>query len=210
MSMTMLAFVEKAKIPTKLELETHIKTLGYNFKFNENFNLFNEFGGDCELDEHKTFFEVYFATKEEVINDMPFLDEDLDNYDSAFSFIWGADAIAGACISIISVALMDLCNSKVVFEDFEVWYDREKLLEEIQMFLEEQNNNNNNNVEVIKVNTLVDKKSKTKSEKIINISVWSLLIITTLLMNRKIITWHIPSVFLAYVLIKSLIDTNKK
>lgn len=205
MSMTMTAFIDKAKIPTKLELETQIKTLGYNFKFNENFNFFNEFGGDCELDEQKTFFEVYFIKKNEVLNDMPSLDKDLDNYDSAFSFIWGADSIAGACISIISVALMDLCNSKVVFEDFEVWYDREKLLEEIPMFLDD---NNHNNVETIKVYAEFGKKIK--SEKIINIIIWSLLIITTLLMNRKIISWHIPSLLLAYVLVKSIIEHNKK
>lgn len=202
MAMTMTAFIDKAKTPTKSELETHIKTLGYNLKFDEDFNLFHEFGGDCELDNKKTFFEVYFLKKEEAINDMPFLNQNLDNYDSAFSFIWGADAIAGGCISIISVALMDLADSKVVFEDFEVWYERQQLLEEIPMFL-----NGDNKIEVIKVRTTFSKKIK--SEKIINIIIWSLLVITTILMNRKIMSWYFPALLLAYVLVKSVIDNNR-
>lgn len=204
MSMTMIAFINKAKIPSKLELETQIRILGYNFKFNENFNLFDEFGGDCELNGQKTFLEVYFIKKEEV-DDISSLNEDLDNYDSAFSFIWGADSIAGACISIISVALMDLCHSKVLVEDFEVWYDREKLLAEIPMFLEKNNPIDKN---VTNKKLPVDKKKKI--EKTLNLIIWSLLIITTILMNRKIISWHIPSVFLAFVLIKSFIDNKKK
>lgn len=203
--MTMTAFIDKAKIPTKLELEAQIKTLGYNFKFDEDFHLFSEFGGNCELDKKKTFFEVYFIKKEEAISDMPFLNQNLDKYDSAFSFIWGSDAIAGACISIISIALMDLCDSKVVFEDFEVWYDREKLLNEIPMFLEGENQNS---VQAIKVKATFNKKIK--SDKIINIIIWSLLIITTILMNRKIISWYLPALLLAYVLIKSVIENNKK
>ena len=93
----------------------------------------------------------------------------------------------------------------MVFDDFEVWYDREKLLEEIPMFLEEENTNID---EAIKENLAFDKKKK--SEKITNIILWSLLIITMLLMNRKIISWHIPSLLLVSVLIKSVIDHNKK
>ncbi|MBJ7880985.1 hypothetical protein [Gelidibacter salicanalis] len=204
MSMTIIAFINKAKIPSKLELEAQIRTLGYNFKFNENFNLFDEFGGDCELNGQKTFIEVYFIKKEE-LDDLSSLDEDLESYDSAFSFIWGADSIAGACISIISVALIDLCNSKILFEDFEVWYDREKLLNEIPMFLEEKNTSLR---KVKKIKLPVDKKNKI--EKITNIIIWSLLVITTILMNRKIISWHIPSLVLAFILIKSIIETNKK
>ncbi|MBO3100298.1 hypothetical protein [Gelidibacter pelagius] len=204
MSMTIIAFINKTKIPSKLELEAQIRTLGYNFKFNENFILFDEFGGDCELNGQKTFFEVYFIKKEE-LDDLSSLDEDLDNYDSAFSFIWGADSIAGACISIISVALMDLCNSKILFEDFEVWYEREKLLDEIPMYLEEKNTNLKKD---IKKKLPVDKKRKI--EKITKIIIWSLLIITTILMNRKIISWHIPSLLLAFILIKSIIENNKK
>ncbi|MCK0114783.1 hypothetical protein [Gelidibacter sp. F63206] len=205
MSMTMTAFIDKARIPTKLEIETQIKTLGYNFRFNENFNLFDEFGGDCELDGQDTFFEIYFIKKEEVISEMPSLNKDLDNFDSAFSFIWGADSIAGACISIISVALIDLCNSKVVLEDFEVWYDREMLMEEIPMFIEEENTNID---QAIKEKLTFDKRQK--SEKITNIILWSLLITTVLLMNRNIISWYIPSFLLVAVLIKSVIDHNKK
>ena len=87
MSMTMTAFINKAKIPTKLQLETQIKTLGYNFRFTENFTRFDEFDGDCELNGQKTFFEVYFLKKEEVISEMPSLDKDLEDFDSAFHLI---------------------------------------------------------------------------------------------------------------------------
>ena len=207
MSMTMMAFVDQAKMPTKLELEHHIKLLGFAFEFNENFNLFTEFEGNCELDGHKTYFEVHFISKESIIDTPLFLDKDLQSYDYAFSFNWGADPIAGACISIISVALMDLCNSKVVFEDFKIWYDRQELLEEIPMFIEEKHINEATTLKVaVNENQLFDRKKKNSNA--LNVAIWCLLIISTLLMNRKIISWYIPSLLFGYVLIKSVIDHN--
>ena len=40
MSMTLINFVQKNKLPTKIELENRIKELGYNFKFLTDFDKF--------------------------------------------------------------------------------------------------------------------------------------------------------------------------
>ncbi|WP_394366318.1 hypothetical protein [Winogradskyella undariae] len=66
--------------------------------------------------------------------------------------------------------------------------------------------------ETIKENLKDDQKNKKEKRKnqIIDIVLWILLIIGTILMNRKIISWYIPCLLLATVLIKSIIEHNKK
>jgi Na+-translocating ferredoxin:NAD+ oxidoreductase RnfD subunit len=55
------------------------------------------------------------------------------------------------------------------------------------------------------------KKIKEKrNDKLKNIALWGLLLITIILMQRKIISWYIPSVLLALVVVSSVIDHNKK
>ena len=198
--MTMTVFIKKTEIPSKIELETQIEKLGFKLKFPENFDCFDEFDGDCLLDGKKTFFEVYFQTKREILDKFPHLNKDLAEYDSGFSFLWGADFIAGTCISIISLALIELSNSKVVYVDDEIWYDKQMLIDEIPSFLEEDNKR----VEAENENKRIDNKKK--SEDITIIILWILLVISAGLMRSGLLPWPIPVLLLFYILFKNKID----
>ena len=108
MSMTIIAFYSKAKTPSKNELESEIKKLNHDFKFLEEFELLNQFGGTCQLNGKETYVESHVESKEQILKGFDFLNKDIEEFDSGISFIWGADFIAGACIGIISIALIDL------------------------------------------------------------------------------------------------------
>ncbi|MDC6367218.1 MULTISPECIES: hypothetical protein [Flavobacteriaceae] len=191
MSMTMVAFYSKAKSPTKVELESEIAKLNYDFKFLGEFESINEFGGTCQLNGKETFFQTYVVSKREILNDYDFLNKDIEEFDSGISFIWGADFIAGACIGIISTALIDLCGAKIVYVDDETWYTRQMLLDEIPIFIEEHKK---------QIHKRIPSSSQSKQKKKTEWMDWAiigLMIISAVLLKREIITWHIPTILIA-------------
>ena len=204
MSMTMIAFYPKAKSPTKVELESEIGKLNYGFKFLEDFESINEFGGTCQLNGKETFFETYVESKEEILNEYDFLNKDIEEFDSGISFIWGADFIAGACIGIISTALMDLCDAKIVYVDDETWYTRQMLLDEIPIFIEEHEK---------QIHERIPSSSQSKRRKNIKWLDWAILgamIVSVILMSGKLISWHIPAILLALYVGQSIWTERKK
>src|SRR5450755_3599378 len=111
MSMTQIAFLMKADIPTKLKIEESICGLGYDFRIlNEFDNLYGQDGLSCVINGHETYFEIYFNEPAQIINDCDWIEPDLTDQDTSISFIWGADFAAGASIGLISIALIDNSN----------------------------------------------------------------------------------------------------
>jgi len=140
MSMTQIAFLKKTDIPTNRQIEEIIQQLGYDFKIlNEPERKIEQGGLDCSINGYKTYFETYIDTANSVIfeNEADWIIKDITNEDTAISFIWGADYTAGACISLISVALIDLNNALVYYLDDQMKYSREMLMEEMPQFLAE-------------------------------------------------------------------------
>ena len=204
MSMTMIAFYPKAKSPTKVELESEIGKLNYDFKFLEDFESINEFGGACQLNGKQTFFETYVESKEEILNAYDFLNKDIEKFDSGISFIWGADFIAGASIGIISAALMDLCDAKIVYVDDETWYTRQMLLDEIPIFIKEHEK---------QIHERIPSSSQSKQRKNIKWLDWAILgamMVSLILMSRKLISWHILAILLAFYVGQSIWTERKK
>ncbi|MBN3583768.1 hypothetical protein JYB64_15310 [Algoriphagus aestuarii] len=138
MSMTQVAFLRKADIPTKTEIEVIIKGLGHDFKILEDSENITELEGlSCSINGHETFFETYFDKPEEITKDCEWIKPDLTNQDTAISFIWGADFAAGACIGLISIALIDKGQALVYYLDDEMKYSREMLVADSPQFLNE-------------------------------------------------------------------------
>ena len=216
MSMTLINFVQKDKLPTKIELENKINDLGYDFKFLtkfENFDNLNQIDSiDCVLNGNQTFVEIYFNPATEILSDFPNLKNDLSDKDFGISFTFGADELVSACINIISVGLIDLSQSVVLYADEEIFYSRKMLIQDIESCLE-YNGKETYSIpkEAIEENLSFDQKKKKEKIKnnIQNIVLGSLLIIAMILMNRKIISWYIPCLLLSIVLIKSIIEHNK-
>jgi hypothetical protein len=151
MSMTQVAFLRKAKIPTKEKIETLIRELGYEFEFIDNFELFYGLDGvECNINGHKTFFELYFEEPAEIGNEWPWIKPDLTNQDTIISFVWGADFAAGACIGLICIALIDLSEANIYYLDDEMKYSREMLINDTPQFLHELEKQKPNNAEIRK------------------------------------------------------------
>ena len=55
----------------------------------------------------------------------------------AISFVWGADFAAGACIGLISIALIDSGQALIYYLDDEMKYSREMLIADTPQFLNE-------------------------------------------------------------------------
>ncbi|MDN3596023.1 hypothetical protein [Zunongwangia endophytica] len=217
MSMTLINFVQKSKLPTKTELEDKIKEIGYDFKFLNDFEKFDDFNQidsiDCVLNGNQTFVEIYFNPATEIISDFPNLKKDLSDKDFGISFTSGSDELVSACISIISVGLIDLSESVVLYADEEKLYSRKMLIQDISNSLEYNTEETNRIIKKHIAENLKCKqtwKKEKRNKKLTDIVLWSLLIIGMVLMNKKIISWHIPCFLLILVLIKSIIENNKE
>ncbi|MAW96575.1 MAG: hypothetical protein CMF36_10055 [Leeuwenhoekiella sp.] len=138
MSMTQTAFLRKADIPTKTEIEELIQGLGYDFRILDDSETITKLEGlSCSINGHETFFETYFDPPTEITNDCDWIKPDLTNQDLAISFVWGADFAAGACIGLISIALIDKAQALIYYLDDEMKYSREMLVADTPQFLGE-------------------------------------------------------------------------
>jgi hypothetical protein len=158
MSMTQIAFIRKADLPTKKQIQEVIQKLGYDFKILDDLEKQIDEGGlECSINGHQTYFETYLDEAENVITETEaeWIKPDLTNQDTAISFVWGADFSAGACIGLISIALTDLSNALVYYVDDQMKYTREMLMADTPQFLAELNKQTNRNTkpqEVVKSN----------------------------------------------------------
>ncbi|MDR1717588.1 MAG: hypothetical protein LBS20_17265 [Prevotella sp.] len=149
MSMTQIAFLRKANIPTNKQIQDTIQKLGYDFNILSGLERqIDQNGLECSINGHQTYFETYVAPTEITItdNEAEWIEPDITNQDTAISFIWGADFAAGACIGLISIALIDLSNASVYYMDDQMKYTREMLLADIPQFLVELNKQSKRNV----------------------------------------------------------------
>lgn len=149
MSMTQTAFLRKADIPTNGQIQDTIQKLGYDFKILRGLEKqIDQDGLECSINGHQTYFETYVDTSDYAIADheADWIKQDITNHDTAISFIWGADFVAGACIGLISIALIDHCNALVYYMDDQMKYTRDMLLADTPQFLAELNKQSNRNV----------------------------------------------------------------
>jgi hypothetical protein len=140
MSMTQIAFLRNADMPTNRQIQEAIQKLGYDFKIlNDLEKQIDQDGLECSINGHQTYFECYVDLAKHVIDEADWIKPDLTNQDIAISFVWGADFAAGACIGLISIALIDLSNTLVYYMDDQMKYTREMLVVDIPQFLNELN-----------------------------------------------------------------------
>ena len=138
MSMTQVAFLRMADIPSKTQIEQTIQGLGYDFKILSDSENITEIDGlSCSINGHETFFETYFDQPTEITNDCEWIKPYITNQDLAISFVWGADFAAGACIGLISIALIDSGQALIYYLDDEMKYSREMLIADTPQFLNE-------------------------------------------------------------------------
>lgn len=140
MSMTQIAFLRKADIPTNGQIQDTIQKLGYDFKILGGLEKqIDQDGLECSINGHQTYFETYVDLANNVITDYEadWIKQDMTNQEVAISFVWGADFAAGACIGLISLALIDHSNADIYYMDDQMKYTREMLVADTPQFLAE-------------------------------------------------------------------------
>jgi hypothetical protein len=120
--------------------------LGYSFSILDDLgSQISDDGLSCTINGCETYLEVYLDESIDLTNQDDWIQDDLTNQDTAISFIWGADYATGACIGLISIALIDLANALVYYMDDQMRYTREMLLADTPQFLEELKKQRNTN-----------------------------------------------------------------
>lgn len=138
MSMTQVAFLRKAELPTRKKIEDSIRGLGYDFEILDDFESFyGQDGLSCKINGHETFLETSFDDTSEITDEFDWIKPNLTDQDTAVSFRWGADFAAGASIGLISIALIDNSDALIYYLDDEVKYSRQMLLTDTPEFLKE-------------------------------------------------------------------------
>lgn len=142
MSMTQIAFLRKVDIPTNEQIQDILQQMGYNFKILSKLDkTIDQNGLECSINGYRTYFETYIAPTETTITDnaAEWIKPDIINQNIAITFVWGADFAAGACIGLISIALIELSNAFVYYMDDQMKYTKKMLLADIPQFLIELN-----------------------------------------------------------------------
>ena len=146
MSMTQIAFLRKAEIPTNRQIQETIQNLGYDFKILADLEKrIDQDGLECSINGHQSYFETYLDNANEIVTEANWIKPDITDQDTAISFVWGADFAAGACIGLISLALIDQSKALVYYMDDQMKYTREMLIADTPQFLEELKKQNNRN-----------------------------------------------------------------
>lgn len=138
--MTQVVFLKRIDLPTNKQIQEIIQKLGYDFKILSELELqIDEDGLECSINGHETYFESNIDSATNAVNELEadWIKPDLTNQDTAISFFWGADFAAGACIGLISVALIEHCGALVYYMDDEMKYSKEALLMETPIYLTE-------------------------------------------------------------------------
>lgn len=118
MSMTQVVFLREANVPTIKQIEEIVQRLGYDLKIggDPNSKIGNE-GLECSINGHETYFETDVARAEDTIASLEadWIQPDLTDQGTAISFYWGADFAAGACIGLISAALIEYAEACLLY-----------------------------------------------------------------------------------------------
>jgi hypothetical protein len=138
MSMTQIAFFKKADIPINEQIQQRIRQLGYDFRILGDLkSRIDESELKCQINGRDAYFEVYIDSATNATNDAGWTIADLTDQDTAVSFVWGADYAAGACVGLVSIALIDHCNALVYYMDDQKRYTRDMLVADTPQFLNE-------------------------------------------------------------------------
>jgi len=137
MSLLQTAFIEKSRVPDRGTLEGAVRSLGFDLRIDEFYRPFDCSGFlPCLIKGKKSGFEIYFDSPEETFQNFPHLKEQAGNRDCAITFRWGGDMSECACVLIVSAALATSFDALVHYQDDDLVYSADQLVEEAKRALE--------------------------------------------------------------------------
>ena len=136
MSQSQTAFKGKSRVPDRVALEEAVRALGFDLAIDEFYRPFECSGFlPCVLKGRKSGFEMYFESPEGVLQSFPHFKNEIGNRDCAIGFRWGGDMAECACVLIVSAALAKNFGAVVHYQDDDLIYTAQQLVDEAQSVL---------------------------------------------------------------------------
>ncbi len=137
MSLQQTAYVERASVPERAELQAAVDALGFDCKLDLSYMPFKSEGFlPCVLNGKDSGFEIYFESTAEVLQNYPDLTETIGSRDAAITFRWGGDMAECACVLIVSAALAKTFDAVVHYQDDNMLSSAGQLVEEARAALQ--------------------------------------------------------------------------
>jgi hypothetical protein len=135
-SLTQLAFLDRERVPQRVELQAAVDALGFDLKIDDYYAPFEASGFlPCKLESASSGFEIYFDAAASLVADLPALAPVVGSRDAAIIFNWGGDMAECACVLIVSAALAAAFDAVVYYEPDAMLYAKEQLLAEVKLAL---------------------------------------------------------------------------
>jgi hypothetical protein len=215
MSKTLINFLQYSEFPTKNELENKINEFGYNFKFVSEFEKFDNLNKkdsiECKINREQTSVQIRRNPEIEALKNLTDLKEGLFNKDCGISFLFRLGKIVYTAMHIISLGLIELCQSNVLHTHYKIFFTREMLIQNISNSLKYDGVETSNNSKHTLINSLKsDKKRKKRNDNIKIFIIWGILFLVTLFMNRGIISWTTPLILFILIITPNQINLQRR
>jgi hypothetical protein len=131
MSLQQTAYVARANVPDRSALQAAVDGLGFDCKIDAFYVPFQCSGFlPCVLAGSGSGFEIYFEEAADVLSAFPNLLGTVGSRDVAITFRWGGNMSECACVPIVSAALAKTFGAIVNYQDDDIVYSGDQLVEE--------------------------------------------------------------------------------
>ncbi len=138
MSLEMLVFLEKSRIPDRGRFQNAVESLGVPLQLNSALNLVSDRGySPSSIKGVSSGFEIDSQSSQETLEYYPALKKVIGARDWTMVFRWGSSMSEGACVLGASAALVKLCDAIAYYPPDSITYDLKNLLDELQACLKE-------------------------------------------------------------------------
>jgi hypothetical protein len=137
MSLQQTTYVARANVPDRSALQGAVDALGFDCKIDTFYVPFHCSGFlPCVLAGSESGFEIYFEAAADVLSAFPNLAGTVGSRDVAITFRWGGDMSECACVLILSAALAKTCGAIVHYQDVDMVYSDEQLVDKARSALQ--------------------------------------------------------------------------
>jgi hypothetical protein len=114
-----------------MALQSAVDSLGFDCKIDNSYTPFVSVGFlPCTLNGQQSGFEIFFEDSAQVLKDFPHLAAQVGDRSTAVTFRWGGDMAECACVLVVSAALAKSFDAIVHYQDDDLVYSDDQLLEE--------------------------------------------------------------------------------
>ena len=133
MSLEMLLFLDKSRIPDKASLQNTVDSLGLPFQFDPALDLVSSRGfSPSSLAEICPALSIHAQATQEILPYYPTLSKTVGLGDWTITFRWGSKMSECACVLAASAAMVKVCDAVAYYPADDIKYTLQSLLDEFQ------------------------------------------------------------------------------